>query len=222
MFFYADYHAEAWAKNAFEAMQIRIFKKMHALVCLLLGFVALHGLANGHLTRFELEFMFLTLAGIVSVILSNLPPGFPMTLVALKPETWLQIVLWYNYWHVVRPSVLIVCAGFNLYGVVFYLVKGRTVWETYEQMRADVVSSEGEEQALKMDVLAWYNADSAEDGREGGKNEILSGAEGGSTNETTKLVQATNRRYDNADDGDGQRGDAEEREEVAALMEEEV
>ena len=54
--------------NSYLATREVVSYKMHASVCFLLGFVALNGLLEGAVTRFELELIFLSLALILSLI----------------------------------------------------------------------------------------------------------------------------------------------------------
>jgi hypothetical protein len=64
-----------WVRNPFENLQILTGKKMHAIACLMLGYVALVGIEQGHVTRMELDFVFLSLAVLMCVIFGYGAPG---------------------------------------------------------------------------------------------------------------------------------------------------
>ena len=58
--------------NSYLAMREVVSYKMHAAVCFLLGFIALNGLLEGSITRFELELIFVSLALIMTVSYTHL------------------------------------------------------------------------------------------------------------------------------------------------------
>ncbi|MFT5102248.1 MAG: hypothetical protein ACI9HY_004385, partial [Planctomycetaceae bacterium] len=61
--------------NGYVRLTHRIGHKMHAGICVLLGFVALNGILEGAVTRFELELIFLSFAILMPAIWSSLMPG---------------------------------------------------------------------------------------------------------------------------------------------------
>lgn len=147
--------------NGYLWMTQKIGHKMHAGICFLLGFVALNGVLEGHVTRFELELIFISFGILMPIILSCLMPGrLAFIILALKPEFWLQIVMFALFSHLIRPEILVLCVLLNLWGLVVYYFHTRRklfVPFTYESVRADCVAAEGEQMATKLDKLAGYS-----------------------------------------------------------------
>lgn len=146
--------------NSYVRITHKVGHKMHGGICFLLGFVALNGLIEGQVTRFELELIFLSLGVLMPTIWSCLLPGrLALVILASKPEFWLQIVMFALFSSLIRPEVLALCIVLNLWGGVVYVCHTRRrliVPFTYEAFRADCVAAEGEALAKRMDKLAGH------------------------------------------------------------------
>jgi len=146
--------------NSYLVMKETVSYKMHASVCFLLGFIALNGILEGAITRFELELIFVSLALIMMMIWITLLPGrLGFTVVFLtKPETTLQILMLIFFWDFIRPEVLLLCLSLNLWGFVVYFLHTRKKAlhpYAYETMRDDAEEAGLDEQTLSMlDKLA--------------------------------------------------------------------
>ena len=155
-----------WARtadgyNAWIRLQHVVGRKMHAGICFLLGFIALNGVLAGHVTRLELELIFVSFAVIMPVIWAMTMPGrLGILLILCKPEFWLQILMFVFFSHLVRPEILVMCVVFNLWGILvnWRLVRRQFIQPfTYEALRKDIVDAAGAEQAAKVDKLAGYD-----------------------------------------------------------------
>ena len=119
--------AKPWVKkngksNSFLFMKETVSYKMHASVCFLLGFIALNGILEGAVTRFELELIFVSLALIMMLLWMTILPGrlgFNV-LFLTKPETTLQIVMLIFFWDLIRLEILVLCVSLNLWGFIVY------------------------------------------------------------------------------------------------------
>ena len=113
--------------NSYLAMREVVSYKMHAAVCFLLGFIALNGLLEGSITRFELELIFVSLALIMMLLwMVALPGRLGFIVIFLtKPETYLQIVMFIFFADLIRPWVLYLCIFFNIWGFIVYFVQTR-------------------------------------------------------------------------------------------------
>ena len=113
--------------NSYLAMREVVSYKMHAAVCFLLGFIALNGLLEGSITRFELELIFLSLALIMMLLwMVALPGRLGFIVIFLtKPETSLQIVMFIFFSDLIRPWVMYLCIFFNIWGFIVYFVQTR-------------------------------------------------------------------------------------------------
>ena len=144
--------------NGWLVLQHKVGHKMHAGICFLLGFIAANGLFEGAVTRFELELIFVSFAVLMPTILALLPPGRIGVLgLILKPEFWLQFVMFALASDLVRPAVLGLCLLLNLWGIIVYLLHTRRtlfVPYRYETFRQDCAAAEGEALASRMDRLA--------------------------------------------------------------------
>ena len=119
--------AKPWVKingksNSYLFMKETVGYKMHAAVCFLLGFVALNGILQGYVTRFELELIFISLALIVMLLWITILPGrLGFTVLFLtKPETTLQFVMLIFFWDLIRPEILVLCLSLNVWGFIVY------------------------------------------------------------------------------------------------------
>ena len=89
----------------------------------------------------------------------------------LKPEFWLQLVLWCTWCtcaNLARPSILILCGSINAYGLIVWAVKGRNNWAGYDAFRADVAEAEGDEAAGKFDKLCCRATSTSEESASNG------------------------------------------------------
>ena len=119
--------AKPWVKkngksNSYLFMKETVSYKMHASVCFLLGFIALNGILEGAVTRFELELIFVSLALIMMLLWMTILPGrlgFNV-LFLTKPETTLQIVMLIFFWDLIRTEILVLCVSLNLWGFIVY------------------------------------------------------------------------------------------------------
>lgn len=150
--------------NGYVRMTHKIGHKMHAGICFLLGFVALNGVLEGQVTRFELELIFVSFGILMPVIWSSLLPGrLALIILVLKPEFWLQIAMFAMFSQFIRPEILILCLALNAWGIFVYFFHTRKKLFTpftHAAVRSDVIDAEGEELASKLDKLAGYSADS--------------------------------------------------------------
>ncbi len=146
--------------NAWIRLQDVVARKMHAGLCFVLGFVALNGALEGHVTRFELELIFISFAVIMPVLWSTLMPGrLGITIMLLKPEFWLQLVMFTFFSQLIRPEVIALCVALNLWGIFVNLGLVRRKFfqpYTYAEFRQHVVEAVGEERASKIDALAGH------------------------------------------------------------------
>ena len=149
--------------NSYLAMREIVSYKMHASVCFLLGFVALNGLIEGAITRFELELIFISLALIMMLLWMVYLPGrlgFVITFLT-KPETSLQVLMFIFFADLIRPWVLYLCVFLNLWGFLVYFVQTRRKsifpyqYETVRQDSIDAGLEEGKVAAL--DKMAGYS-----------------------------------------------------------------
>lgn len=150
--------------NGYVRMTQKIGHKMHAGICFLLGFVALNGVLEGQVTRFELELIFLSFGILMPIIWSSLLPGrLAFIILVSKPEFWLQIAMFAMFSQLIRPEILALCVALNVWGIFVYFFHTRKKLFTpftYPTLRSHCIDAEGEPLALKLDKLAGYSADS--------------------------------------------------------------
>lgn len=141
-----------WVKTTFRSMV-----KMHAAVCVLLGYVAASGLYEGEVGRLELELLFLSLALLMYSIWSAMIPfNLWWRICVMKPETYLQAAMVLFYSDLVRPHVLCICLGLNVYALFVRFGPTSTgCYEpfTYAELRESICQAEGPEMAEKIDKL---------------------------------------------------------------------
>ena len=130
--------------NGYLLLVDKVGHKMHATVCFLLGFVALNGILEGAVTRFELEIGFISLALLMMAIWMTMLPGrlglFVVTLT--KPEFWIQILMVAYFIDLIRPWVALVCLVLNGWGLlVYFFHTRRRVFRrfAYEAVRDDLI-----------------------------------------------------------------------------------
>jgi hypothetical protein len=148
--------------NGYLRMTAKSAHKLHAAICLILGWMALNGLLEQKVSRFEIETLFLSLAVLMSAVWSMKLPGRMGVLgVILKPEFWIQIAMFAMFLPFIRPQVAAICVGINLWGIVFLLLRGKTalfVPYTTETLVRDVEEALGEERANRVRQLAGAKA----------------------------------------------------------------
>ena len=149
--------------NSYLAMREVVSYKMHAAVCFLLGFIALNGLLEGSITRFELELIFLSLALIMMHLwMVALPSRLGFIVIFLtKPETFVQIVMSIFFADLIRPWVMYLCIFFNMWGFIVYFVQTRKKFfypYDYSTIRQDALDAGLEVSKVKaMDKAAGYS-----------------------------------------------------------------
>ena len=148
--------------NSYVLLRDKVGHKMHACVCFLLGFIALNGLIEGAITRFELELCFLSLALLMMTIwMTWLPGRLGITFITLtKPEFWLQILMMIYFADLIRSWVLGLCISLNLWGLLvwwFHTRRGVVSPFSYETLRADSIVAGLDDASIKgLDRLAGY------------------------------------------------------------------
>ena len=149
--------------NSYLAMQEVVGYKMHAAVCFLLGFVALNGLLEGAITRFELELIFVSLALVMMLLwMVALPGRIGFVVIFLtKPETTLQIIMFVFFADLIRPWVFYLCIFLNLWGFLVYFLQTRkkTIFPyKYESIRNDALEAGLEKNKVDaMDKMAGFS-----------------------------------------------------------------
>lgn len=146
--------------NGYVRVTHKIGHKMHAGICVILGFVALNGILEGAMTRFELELIFLSFAVLMPAIWSSLMPGkLAIITLVTKPEFWLQSVMFAMFSDLIRPQILFACVALNLWGILVYVLHTRkNLFDpfTYTMFRKDCIDAEGEELAERFDKIVRY------------------------------------------------------------------
>ena len=90
--------------NSYLMIKEKVGHKMHGGLCFLLGFIALNGLIEGAVTRFELELCFVSLALLMMTIWMTLMPSrLGLTVLLTKPEFWLQILMFGYFLPLIQP-----------------------------------------------------------------------------------------------------------------------
>ena len=117
--------------------------KMHAALAMVLGFIALNGLLEGKVNRFEIELIFLSLALICGGVFAMAPPCKQLLLrmLPLTPEVHLQIAMFVLFADLIRPEVIALCILFNAWGLfVFFFrnMKLEAAPQSYEDLRKDI------------------------------------------------------------------------------------
>ena len=147
--------------NSYLAMREVTSYKMHASVCLLLGFVAQNALMEGAVTRFELELIFISLALIMMLLWMIILPGrLGFIVLFSKPETTLQIIMFVFFADLIRPWVLYLCVFLNLWGLLVYFLHPRKESSSpyeYKTIRNDALEAGLEESKVEtMDKAAGF------------------------------------------------------------------
>jgi len=135
--------------------------KSHAAFTFILGFIALNGLIEGGVSRFELELMFVGLALITCMLFCFAPPvKRALRAIWVAPEMYLQIAMYLLFAQLIRPEVIGLCALLIAWGVFVHFRKLRTMEGApfeWEQYRDDTRAMGGSEAMLKAyDKFAGY------------------------------------------------------------------
>lgn len=135
--------------------------KSHASYAFILGFIALNGIIEGAVNRFELELMFLGLALIFCQIFCFSPPCKRfLRVIWIAPEVYMATALYLLCAHLIRPEVIGLCALLIAWGMFVFFRKLRTMEGApfeYEQYRDDTRAMGGSEALLKgYDKFAGY------------------------------------------------------------------
>ena len=146
--------------NAYLFMEDKMHHKFHAAICFFLGFIALNGIIEGAVTRFEIELLFIGLALIMMLLWMILPPGrLALLMLLTKPETYLSITMFYLFSDLIRIEIFLFCLGLNIWGLIVYFLNTRKniIPFTYKRFRDDVVEAGIPESRIKaMDKMAGY------------------------------------------------------------------
>lgn len=147
--------------NSYLMIKEKVGHKMHGGLCFLLGFIALNGLIEGAVTRFELELCFVSLALLMMAIWMTLMPGrLGLTVVLTKPEFWLQILMFGYFLPLIQLWVVGLCIALNLWGILVNVLHTRRqvlVPFSYETLRRDAVEAGLAERELNtFDKLAGH------------------------------------------------------------------
>jgi len=169
-----DFHRKtppwAYINGRLNALVWYLYKKghkMHASIALLLGLIALNGLVEGQVSRFEIELIFLSLALLVCSIFCMAPPNKRLTfgILPFAPEFWLQIAMFALFTDLVRPEVIVLCVLLNLWGFFVFFRKTSRMEElphSYEPLRIDMIEAGVSEPTIKFyDRLAGHIASPA-------------------------------------------------------------
>ncbi len=135
--------------------------KSNASFAFLLGFVALNGIIEGGVNRFELELMFVGLALITCILFCFTPPAKRiLRVIWIAPDIYVQIALYLLCAPLIRPEVIGLCALLIAWGIFVYFRKLRTMEGApfeWEQYRDDTRAMGGSEAMLKAyDKFAGY------------------------------------------------------------------
>ena len=147
--------------NSYLMIKEKVGHKMHGGLCFLLGFIALNGLIEGAVTRFELELCFVSLALLMMTIWMTLMPGrLGLTVILTKPEFWLQILMFGCFLPLIQPWVVGLCLGLNLWGILVNVLQPRRQVLTpfaYQTLRRDAIEAGlGERELRSFDTLAGH------------------------------------------------------------------
>ena len=149
--------------NHYLFMEDKMQHKFHAIVCFFLGFIALNGILEGVVSRFEIELLFIGLALIMMLLWMVLPPGkMAVAMLLTKPETYLSIIMFLLFTDLIRTEILIICILFNIWGIaVFFLNTKKIIYPyTYEKFRNDILEAGISEDRIKVwDKMIGYKDD---------------------------------------------------------------
>lgn len=129
--------------------------KMHASLAMVLGLIALNGVLEGAVFRFEIELIFISLALLNMSIWCMAPPCKQLAwkMLPVAPEFHLQYISFFFFADLIRLEVLALCVFFNLWGIfVFFRRTLRLPHapQTYEELRAHML-----EAGAGADLVMW-------------------------------------------------------------------
>ena len=130
--------------NAYLFMEDKMQHKFHAIVCFFLGFIALNGILEGAVTRFEIELLFICLALVMMLLWMILPPGkMAIAMLLTKPETYLSVIMFLLFSNLIRIEIFAVCILFNIWGMAVFIFNTRKRMNpyTYKRFRDDVIEA---------------------------------------------------------------------------------
>ncbi len=138
--------------------------KMHASLALILGLIALNGVIEGAVFRFEIELIFLSLALLNLSIWCMAPPcpRASIRMLPVAPEFHLQYISFIFFVDLIRIEVAVLCVLFNLWGIfVFFRRTLRLAGDpqSYEELREHVVEADGTADLALWDKVAGYKAE---------------------------------------------------------------
>ena len=155
----------SWTKlngklNAYLFMEDKMQHKFHAAICFFLGFIALNGIIEGAVSRFEIELLFIGLALIMMLLWMILPPGrLALLMMLTKPETYLSVIMFVLFSDLIRAEIFYLCLGLNIWGLIVYFLNTRKNIKpyTYKRFHDDVVEAGIPESRIKaMDKMAGF------------------------------------------------------------------
>ena len=130
--------------NAYLFMEDKMQHKFHAIVCFFLGFIALNGILEGAVTRFEIELLFIGLALVMMLLWMILPPGkMAIAMLLTKTETYLSVIMFLLFSNLIRIEIFAVCILFNIWGMAVFIFNTRKRMNpyTYKRFRDDVIEA---------------------------------------------------------------------------------
>ena len=146
--------------NSYLFMEDKMQHKFHAAICFFLGFIALNGIIEGVVTRFEIELLFIGLALIMMLLWMILPPErLALTMLLTKPETYLSLIMFILFSDLIRIEIFYLCLGLNIWGLFVYFLNTRKKIKpyTYKRFHDDVVDAGVPESRIKaMDKMAGF------------------------------------------------------------------
>lgn len=146
--------------NSYLFMEDKMQHKFHAAICFFLGFIALNGIIEGAVTRFEIELLFIGLALIMMLLWMILPPErLALTMLLTKPETYLSLIMFILFSDLIRTEIFYFCLGLNIWGLFVYFLNTRKKIKpyTYKRFHDDVVVAGVSESRIKaMDKMAGF------------------------------------------------------------------
>jgi len=149
--------------NAYLFMEDKMQHKFHAIVCFFLGFIALNGILEGAVTRFEIELLFIGLALIMMLLWMILPPEkMAIAMLLTKPETYLSVIMFILFSDLIRTEVFIACILFNIWGIAVFIFNTKKLMNpySYKRFRSDVIEAGISEDRIKIwDKMIGYKED---------------------------------------------------------------
>jgi hypothetical protein len=146
--------------NAYLFMEEKMQHKFHAIVCFFLGFIALNGILEGAVTRFEIELLFIGLALIMMILWMILPPEkMAIAMLLTKPETYLSVIMFILFSDLIRTEVFIACILFNIWGIAVFIFNTKKLMNpySYKRFRSDVIEAGISEDRIKIwDKMIGY------------------------------------------------------------------